>query len=685
MKEFVGLDFETYSAAPLPSVGLKNYVEDETFRPTLAGVATAAFTEVFEPGKDPDFERMQDIICVPDVIVVAHNAGFERAVLLKLGIDIPVWDSAVIAAVAGANRHLRGAAEQLLNLGKLDEDGKLIRLFAIPQEGQEDLHFDRSLITKHPDEWQDFKDYCARDAELSRKLMLQWASEDDVVFEREMRYAQLTLDMNERGWPVAVDEVQAMLIRYRGNLDSLMDTFANEVDPDLNLVSTPQLKEWCEKRGIRAKSFDKEHVDKLAHRLSMRASLTDGQAEVLRMLRVKQAMGGSSLKKLETILDTERSGRVYDQYVHAGAAQSLRTSGRSIQMQNLPRLAHPRDMTELFHSKLSWTNEELSENLRQVFRASDPQGQLVVADYGAIESRALAWLANETWKLDAYRRNEGIYEAQAAQHFKIPVEQVTKEQRTFGKVGELSCGYGAGHVAVKDFAAKMGVTLSEGEAKDLVYGWRDVNARTKGFWQELHDALVDVVQIPGKVRTVRVGATGTAYHVEFASTRTPRSLIDMDRGALSISMMLVDTNTQELVLERVFHGCYLDGNNIGYYKPSALKGGKPWSKTFTNPKTKLRQKYNLYGGKLAGILTQSLCREIFFEGLERIDSALAAAGWDNAPIIGQFHDEVILEWTPGTAPLTDVLALVERQMSFTNVIPHLPMTVDVKHDYRYIK
>ena len=57
---------------------------------------------------------------------------------------------------------------------------------------------------------------------------------------------------------------------------------------------------------------------------------------------------------------------------------------------------------------------------------------------------------------------------------------MTKEQRQTGKVGELSCGYGAGGGAVKDFAAKMGVEMVEAEANKLVIDWRDSEPEDRG-------------------------------------------------------------------------------------------------------------------------------------------------------------------------------------------------------------
>jgi DNA polymerase len=687
----VGLDFETYSAAPLPSVGLKNYVKDETFRPTLAAVATNTGTEIIDFVNDSfASEKLRNLLEYKTV--VAHNAGFERAVLDHLGIYVEtLYDSAVVAAASGANRHLAGAARQLLDIPKLDEDGRLLRLFAMPQKEQDDLNFDTWLVTRHPVEWQQFKDYCMRDAVLSRRLYLEWFLLPAYVHQREMRYARITERMNERGWPVDVNAVGRMAELYHMNLDELLGKFTDEVDKVLNLASHDQVKKWCAARGVKSNSFDKEHVDKMIRRLVKRQQthgLNRGQEEVLRMLFVKQELGGSSLKKLETILWTQHDGRLYDQYVHAGAAQSLRTSGRSVQMQNLPRLVHKRDISDLFLSSSTWSNEELSQNLRQVFRHRRPDGLLYVADYGSIESRALAWLANEDWKLEAYRDGVGIYESLASQHFGVPVSAVSKDQRTFGKVGELSCGYGAGPVAVKDFAAKMGVELNEAQAKELVYGWRDVNGAITKFWERINEALEAVVEGANEA-SMSVGPNNDNAHVKFFRSVRPASLteqadrdgIDIAHNFVSVTMQMIANN--RVTLSRVFHGCHKHGNDIHYYKPSSLKGGDPWKRTYTDPKTGRPGRYKLYGGKLTGILTQSLCREIFFHSLKQIDTWLLP--YDNAQLIGQFHDEAIVEWEPGALSQRGVEDILNNAMGITDLIDGLPMTVDVKWDREYVK
>ena len=42
---------------------------------------------------------------------------------------------------------------------------------------------------------------------------------------------------------------------------------------------------------------------------------------------------------------------------------------------------------------------------------------LIVGDSRVVESRGLAWLAGEQWKLDAYRKGQDLYKVQAGKIF----------------------------------------------------------------------------------------------------------------------------------------------------------------------------------------------------------------------------------------------------------------------------
>jgi DNA polymerase len=697
MTDLIGLDFETYGAINLPRYGLHRYVNNDTFTPLLAAVAWTnkgkAESELLD--FTLGYERYQaDRDLLGDLIsgrtIVAHNASFEQAVLGWMGMPLPssrFIDSAVLARAAGGAGKLEAAAPQLLGTDKLEVGADLIQLFSVPgkyqAEGQS-LHFDARIRLEFQQKWAQFGEYCRVDAALSLRLALLLLP---IVSNDELANTAVTMSMNMVGWHVDLELVEEMQRRYEANLAAVEAEFRTATGAfELNLNSNKQLQAWCRKRKVRASSFDEAHVERLITRLEKhmsmpgKAYMADGYAEVVHLLRTKQALGGSSLKKLQVILDTTgEDGRLRDQYLHIGAGATYRTTGRGVQMQNLKRLnGGGSNMEELLDPTSEWDNGELAANVRQVFTASDPAGRLIVGDFASVESRGLAWQGGEEWKLQSYRWGQDLYKVQAGLIFGKPAIDVTKDERQIGKVGELACGYGAGPDAVKAFASKMGVELTEGESVKLVKDWRAANPQIVRYWYALDDAMH---------RAVEHGVTTTVDTphgwVMIQPVVAPRSLRDQVKDQKLVSLKLeLKLSSGETVLRRVIHGVHLVGRNLRYWKPSERKTGQLWSDQFTNPKTKQLQKYHVYGGKLAGLLTQSLCREVFFGSLRQMHEWVQTA--PNVWLVGQFHDEIVLDWVPGPVSLSGTKAALEQAMTST-VLPGFPLAAEIKDDYRYTK
>jgi DNA polymerase len=691
MHDYLALDMETYSATDLVKHGLDRYVNDPHFRPLIAVIMNpyGEHTEFDFVVNDYDTERERFITYLEkDVKIVAHNAGFEQAVLNRMGIHVPssrFIDSAVIARMRGAAGKLEAAAPQLLDVDKMESGMALIRLFSIPQT-EDQTAFDPAILNDHLTEWDEFMLYCKVDAQLSHWL---YARHHYDVSDRELANNAVTMDMNNTGWRVDLDLVREMQTRYLANVDAAVQHFRDTcIEPDLNLNSHVQLKEWCAKRGIKATSFDEHHVERMLKGVVKRIETLppgDKQAnlmEVQLLLETKQIMGGASLKKLQTIIDTTGTdGRLHDQYLHFGAGATGRTTGRGVQMQNLKRLNGVGDPVELlFDPATQWDNSKMASNLRQVFTASHPDGFLIVGDFSSVESRGLAWQAGEQWKLDAYREGLDLYKVLAGKIFQKHHAQVTKPERQVGKVGELACGYQAGAGAVRDFAAKMGVELSEAEAAKLVRDWRAADPETEEYWRMLDELLHDALDMedPYLRHTPNV-------IIEVRPFPAPASLREQtgNPGLKSLLIGMADKNEHELV-SRVIHGVHLKGRNIHYWKPSERKTGDLWVDTWMNPKTKRQQPFTIYGGKLAGLFTQSLCRELFFDCLRKVHEWVNQC--PNVRLVGQFHDEIVLDWVPD--PNGPSLEQVKHMLTSSMTATHLkgfPLGAEIKSDYRYTK
>ena len=695
-KKMIGLDFETYAATDLIVNGLDNYVNCPFFRPLVAAVAYSDAGEIVTKSFDFVNDYAHELMLLKETlnncIIVAHNAGFEQAVLKRMGIDLPsesFIDSAVLARAAGAAGKLEAAAPQLLGGNKLESGFGLIKLFSIPGEYQarsNSMAFNPRVVEDHLDDWSEFIAYCVQDAVLSFQLGQYLSSSCGV---EEHRFNAVTMDMNNTGWFVDIPLVEEMQRQYHANVKQAVEKFRIDCDaPDLNLASFQQLQKWCEDRGVKAKSFEETAVEKLlaslykrmASKPNMDEDTKRGYQQVIELLLTKQTVGGSSLKKLQTILDrTGSDGRLRDQYLHVGAGATRRTSGRGVQLQNLKRLNGQGDDVELlFDPAVTWPNDRLAANLRQVFRATDDNGQLIVGDFSSVESRGLAWQSGEQWKLDAYAHGHDLYKVQAGLIFNKPVDQVTKSERQIGKVGELACGYGAGPDAVRDFAAKMGVSMTQHESAKLVRDWRSANDGIVHYWHALNDGLHTAT---GGAYTSVSMAYGT---VEIEPVMAPASLRQQTDDVDLVSLQITMRTGSKILFNRVIHGAHLKGRNVGYWKPSERRTGDLWVDRFTNPKTKQVQPYTVYGGKLAGLLTQSLCREIFFTCL--LDVHVWIEDLPNVQLIGQFHDEIVLDWAPqlNQPGLGAVMGMLNESMTRTT-LPDFPLAAEIKHDFRYTK
>src|SRR5262249_22295361 len=103
---------------------------------------------------------------------------------------------------------------------------------------------------------------------------------------------------------------------------------------------------------------------------------------------------------------------------------------------------------------------------------------LIGADFASIESRVLAWVAGEEWKLNSYRRFDATgdprdypYCVTACRIFRVPPGSYTKEspQRSVGKTCDLAFGYMGGLNAWRKFEPDK---CTDAEVEQFKKEWR---------------------------------------------------------------------------------------------------------------------------------------------------------------------------------------------------------------------
>lgn len=290
------------------------------------------------------------------------------------------------------------------------------------------------------------------------------------------------------------------------------------------------------------------------------------------------------------------------------------------------------------------------------FICAPPGRDLIASDYANIEGRALAWLAGEEWKLEAFRdfdakRGPDMYLISAARIWEKPVTAFTKAspERQHGKVGELACGYQGGVGAFQDMARTYLLTIADELAEKIVAGWRAANPAIVQYWKDLDRASINAVAEPGAVfqagaagRQVRFKKSGSFLFCQVPS----KGVIVYPYPSLVEVGFYRDPETKRV------HQC-----PVYQVEKFKQRGWDAWTKPQLNfwgvdSTTKQWRQQSTYGGSISENVTQKVCRDLLAQAMTRID----AAGYD---IVLHVHDECVVEVDhdapPGTQARIDAL------------------------------
>ncbi|WP_291394830.1 DNA polymerase [Acinetobacter sp.] len=628
-----------------------------------------------------------DWLTNPDVLKTAHNANFERTCLSKyFGIELPAeqWQCTMVkAAMLGLPHSLDQVAKVLKLQHQKDAAGKaLIKYFSMPckptkangmctrnlpnpdknefykAHGYLDILDDLELglisekevlkidslfqdycVTVN-EKWQKFKDYCVQDVVVEQAIQNKIAFFQIPAFEKQLW--NLDQKINDTGVlldPVFINNAIAIDNSNKERLTTRAENLTGLDNPN----SAAQLKEWLSaETGSEVTSLTKDAIPELLQNVNCEV--------VTEVLKLRQEMAKTSVKKYAAMLNGIcADNRLRGLLQFYGANRTGRWAGRLVQVQNLPKnelkdldlarqlvYSGDSDMVELMFDNVPDT---LSQLIRTAFVA--PMGsRFIVADFSAIEARVIAWLANEKWRLDVFNSHGKIYEASAAQMFKIPIEKVTKGStlRQQGKVAELALGYQGGpNALIKMGALKMGIP--EKELPKLVAMWRNANKKIENFWYTVQEAAQSAVL--GEPVTIKPGikfyCKNNLLYIELPSGRTLCYL----RPAIR-------------------KGKY--GNDVICYE-GMDQTTKKWCVQET------------YGGKLVENIVQAVARDCLAVALLRLDTA-------GYKIVMHVHDEVVLEVPEQFGSVDQVNKIMSEPIPWA---AGLPLTADSYETFYYRK
>ncbi len=631
------LDFETRSRVDLRRVGMHRYAEDSSTEVVVVGYA-------LDDGPVRRVSGLLEATRNPDVLIVAHNAEFERLILVhKFGLRGPAAEpsrfrcTAAQAARAGLPRGLEKAAEAL-GVGLWDEKHKnqVIRKLCQPRRSTDEW-WEREDAE---DDWSELEADCERDVETCRAVYRLLPP----LGQQEQERWELTVRMNDRGIAVDLDSVR----RARDLAAELQEEAARRFE---ELVGAPPGSPRA-RALLGVESLDKHHVRRyLKNR--------DLDPRVHEALTLRKRWAKSSLAKLNALLlRTSADGRLRGSLTYCGAERTGRWSSHGVQWHNAPKglgeetdLAFEALRTGVLRAAYDDPLLTISDMLKGFL-----VGPFLIGDFAQVEARDLAWQAGQKDALaafadgtrdiycevasDIYGHRVGKYEKTGDPRDYDPVIHMPKRQ--LGKVAVLGCGYGLGAIRFREQMDEVfDVEVSPEMAARVVSAYRERNYKVVDLWHELE---------VGFTHAVRAGP-GHAWRV----------------GPVVIGML--ERQGRRWAYVRLpsgrciyYYNPRIEDDGVTYLGRNRWHGGK-W------------ERVPAYGTLLTENVVQATCRDVLAEALVRLDRA-------GFPLVLQVHDEAVSDGEVDAARLAEFKRLMEVRPAWAQ---ELPLVVDAYETRRYRK
>ena len=233
-------------------------------------------------------------------------------------------------------------------------------------------------------------------------------------------------------------------------------------EPTLNISSPKQVGDLL---------FDKLKLDPKAKKSGNKSQYTTDEATLVAIADrhpiVDEILEFRAVKKLlSTYIEpfpsyiSEKDGRVHTTFNQALTATG-RLSSSNPNLQNIP------------------VRTERGKEIRKAFVPGIPDGLIVSADYSQIELRIMAHLSCDAHLIQAFRDGLDVHAATAAKIFRIPVEEVTREQRGMAKTANFGIMYG-----ISSFGLAQRLHLSRSAAKELIDGYFEAFPAIRSFIED---------------------------------------------------------------------------------------------------------------------------------------------------------------------------------------------------------
>ena len=379
-----------------------------------------------------------------EILKVGQNLKYDLEVLRNYGIELKgkMWDTMIAHYLIQPELHhnMDYMAEIYLNYQTIHID----ELIGPKGKNQKSM---RSLLPSQVYE------YAAEDADITLRLKnklepeLKKAECEDLFYNIEMPLMPVLAEMEMNGVCLDTESLAETSRQFTNRMNEIEARIYELAGEQFNIASPKQVGEIL---------FDKLKIVEKAKKTKTGQYVTS--EEVLQQLRNKHEIVADilehrGLKKLiGTYIDAlpklinPKTG-----HIHTSFNQTITATGRlsssDPNLQNIP------------------IRGEDGKEIRKAF-IPEPGCLFFSADYSQIELRVMAHLSQDSQMIEVFREGKDLHAATAANIYKKPIEEVTRDERTKSKRANFGIIYG---ITVFGLAERLDIPRDE--AKMLIDGY----------------------------------------------------------------------------------------------------------------------------------------------------------------------------------------------------------------------
>jgi DNA polymerase bacteriophage-type len=636
-------DYETRSRTVLKIVGSDRYAADPSTEVLCCAYAVDNDpVQLWRPGNPVPIEFVE-AAQNPRWIVASHNDAFEGAIEKEIMFPRYVWPvipidrhrcTQAICLALGLPARLSTAADALELANRKDAAGeRLMHQTSKPRRPRKDEDPNQVCWFEDNDRLQRLYDYCRQDVQVERELYNRLPH----LSPTEQEIWELSNKINARGFRVDrgfAEAARKIAEQTAPEIDLKLQELTGGDVTSINQVA--RLTAWLQDHGCSLRKLEKKSIERQLDK-------DDLSAPVRGVLELRLGGAQAATKKINALLARAgKDDRIRGGFRYHGTATG-RWTGEGFQAQNLKRpIVNDLDaaMTAVATGDYQHVKSLYPRPLAIVGDCSRamiyaaPGKVLIGADFSSIESRVLAWVASEQWKLDSYRRFDATrdpkdepYCITACKLFNKPIGTYTKDspERGIGKVADLALGYSGGLGAWRKFEPDR---FTDDEVKAFIRAWRAAHPNIKNLWHRLDKAAWTAVQQRGRV--VRCGVVTFKCDGMFLQLTLP------------------------------------SGRKLSYPQPRIIGDEHEQRVLFSDNAagqfTDCRHGQGAYGGTWSENVVSGIARDLLADAMLRIEAA-------SYFIVLHVHDEVVAEVPEGFGSTDEFTKLMTRKPAWALDLP----------------